>query len=119
MKLFELFDVDLNKTKNEDERIDPEINYAEDLKFFIDNDQATLTKNFFPAIKKHKESEHNEDSYKHYIKPIISSIHVYCKKFDLDDVKDKIFNKENVVNLAKKFAEEQAKHIKNKDYDEE
>jgi hypothetical protein len=119
MKLFELFDVDLNKEKDEDKRIDPEINYLDDLKFFIDNDTEMLSKNFFPAVKKHQESDHNKESYKHYVKPIISSIHVYCKKYDLDDIKNKIFNKEGVITLAKKFAEEQAKHIQNKDYDEE
>jgi len=119
MKLFELFDVDLNRDKKDDERIDPEVNYLDDLKFFIDNDNELLSKNFFPAVKKHKSSKHDEESYKHYVKPIISSIHVYCKKYELDDIKKDIFKKEGIIQLAKKIADEQAKHIDNKDYDEE
>ena len=118
MKLFELFDVELSPEKKEDKRLDPEINYLDDLKFFVDNDDQLLSKVFFPAVKKHKDNPEDQDAYKHYLDPIHTTIKIYCKKYNLDDIKEKIFHKAGVVDLAKKFAEEQAKHIKNKDYED-
>ena len=116
MKLLELFSQP-DDSGNKDDRLDPEINYLEDLKFFIDNNNNILSKLFFPAITKHKKQGNTEDSYKLYIEPVKKSIDIYCKKYELDDFKDKIFSDNAVLDISKKFAQEQNDHIQHKDYD--
>jgi hypothetical protein len=116
MKLMELFSGPAS-SEIKDKRLDPEINYLEDLKFFIDNEDPLLSKFFFPAISKHKDSGDDENSYKLYIAPIRKSIDVYCDKFKLNDIRDDLFSKDSVIKIAKRFAEEQKKHIGHKDYD--
>jgi len=93
-----------------------DINWINDLKFYIDNDDEILSKNFFPAIKKHKDYVGNPNVYKIYIRPIESSCESYCEKYQVDE-REKKFPKEDLIELAKKFAEEQEIHIKNKNYD--
>ena len=120
MKLFELFsrpDQD-SDDKRKDPRLDHEINYADDLKYFIDNEDSLLSKFFFPAIDKQKRMNNQENSFKLYIDPVSKSIDIYCRKFKLDDVKDKIFNNEIISDVAKKIAGEQGEHIKKKAYEE-
>lgn len=93
-----------------------EIDWLDDLKFFIDNDESMLNHHFFPAIKKHKEHQGNPNVFKVYIRPIESCLDEYCNKFEIDDREEK-FPKEKLIDLAKKFAEEQEKFIKKGDYD--
>ena len=47
-----------------------DIDWLGDLKFFIDNDSDVLSKQFFPAIRKHQEYKGHPDAYKLYIKPL-------------------------------------------------
>ena len=104
--------------KEKDKRLDPEINYLDDLKVFIDNEDSVLSKFFFPAIHKHRDSDDNENAFKLYLNPVKQTIPVYCKKYKLEDIQDQLFNNEDIVKIAKRFAEEQQRHIKKKDYDE-
>ena len=114
MRLMELFSSD---PTNQDPRLSKDINYLDDLKFYMDNDNEQLTNVLFPAIKAHKENIDDESAYRHYMKPIKITVEKYCNQFDLDDIKDKMFTDENLIQLAKRFAEEQKAHIGNKDYD--
>lgn len=92
-----------------------DIDWIGDLKFFIDNDTDTLSKQFFPAIKKHQQYHGHPSAYKLYISPLESVCETYCKKFDIPN-KEEIFPKEKLIELAKHFAEEQEKHITRGDY---
>ena len=94
---------------------DQEIDWLDDLKFFIDNEDGMLNQYFFPAIKKHKEHKGNPNVFKVYIRPIECSLDHYCKKFDVDKREEK-FPKEKLIDLAKMIASEQEKHIEKGDY---
>lgn len=93
-----------------------DIDWIDDLKFFIDNNTDVLSQHFFPAIKRHKENHGNPNVFKVYIKPIETAVGHYCDKFKIDDREEK-FPKEKLIDLAKKFAEEQDKHIQKGDYE--
>lgn len=92
-----------------------DIDWLDDLKFFIDNDDKMLTQYFFPAVKRHKEHKGNPHVFKVYIRPIEQCLNHYCNKFDIDDREQK-FPKDKLIDLAKRFAEEQEKFIKKGDY---
>ena len=53
----------MGATKPEDE-----VNWLDDLKFFIDNDTDVLSKQFFPAIRRHQAMP-GPDAYKFYMNP--------------------------------------------------
>jgi hypothetical protein len=110
MLLKEMFSA-IGAPKNDQEDID----WIGDLKFFIDNDSDTLSKQFFPAIKRHEQYKGHPDAYKLYIRPLEGVCETYCKKFDIDN-KNEIFTKEKLIELAKHFASEQEKHIERGDY---
>lgn len=93
-----------------------DVDWIGDLKFFIDNDTDVLSKQFFPAIKKHQQYKGHPEAYKLYLRPLESVCETYCQKFEIDDRENK-FPKEKLIELAKYFASEQEKHIKNGDYD--
>jgi hypothetical protein len=93
-----------------------DIDWMDDLKFFIDNNDTMLNQYFFPAVKKHKEHKGHPDAYKIYVRPIEHCMGHYCKKFDIDKPEEK-FPKEKLIDLAKLFATEQEKHIEHGDYD--
>lgn len=95
---------------------DQEIDWLDDLKFFIDNDDTMLNQYFFPAVKRHKEHKGNPNVFKVYIRPIESCLDHYCKKFEIEDREEK-FPKEKLIDLAKKFAEEQEKFLEKGDYE--
>lgn len=115
MRLLELFDIPAD---TKDKRLDQDIDYAGDLKFFIDNDNDLLSKHFFPAIKKHKEDLHSEDpAEKYYMEPVKHCLALYIKKFNLDDIKDKIFTDDLLKSVAQRFADEQREHIDSGAYD--
>ncbi len=109
MLLKEMFSA-IGAPKEEDE-----VDWIGDLKFFIDNDTDTLSHHFFPAIKKHKQHKGHPDAYKLYLSPLESVKNTYCKKFEVEDAGDK-FPKDKLIELAKRFAEEQEKHIERGDY---
>ena len=94
---------------------DQEIDWLDDLKFFIDNEDNMLNQHFFPAIKRHREHQGNPNVFKVYIRPIEHCLNHYCEKFDIDNREEK-FPKEKIIDLAKRFAEEQEKYIKKGDY---
>lgn len=93
-----------------------EIDWLDDLKFFIDNDSTLLSQYFFPAIKKHKEFRHNPNVFKVYIRPIQQCLDHYCDQFDIDNREEK-FPKIKIIDLAKRMAEEQNHHIEKGDYE--
>jgi hypothetical protein len=93
-----------------------DIDWLDDLKFFIDNDDAMLNNYFFPAVKRHKEHRGNPNAYKIYIRPIEHCKEAYCEKFEIDIPEEK-FPKEKLIELAKRCAEEQEKYISKGDYE--
>ena len=111
MKLNELFSPIGAPDDNQD------INWLEDLKFFIDNDNEITSNVMFPAIKKHKTYAGHPDAYKIYIKPLQRCKEMYCNKYGVDDDGNK-FTKEILINMARKIASEQEKFIERGDYED-
>ena len=93
-----------------------DIDWLDDLKFYIDNEQSLLSTHVFPVVKKHRLHIDNPNVYKLYIKPLQSCIKEYCSTFEIADSSEK-FPKEAIVELAKKIADEQKRHIENGDYE--
>ncbi len=93
-----------------------EIDWLDDLKFFIDNDSKMLDQYFFPAVKPHREHRGNPNVFKVYIRPLEKCMGHYCDKYDIDDAEQK-FPKDKLIDLAKRIADEQEKHIEKGDYD--
>lgn len=93
-----------------------EIDWIDDLKFFIDNDTDVLSQKFFPAIKKHKQHIGNPNVFRIYIKPLQACKEAYCERFEIENPEEK-FPKEKLIELAKHCAEEQDKIIRRGDYD--
>jgi hypothetical protein len=93
-----------------------EIDWLDDLKFFIDNDSKMLDQYFFPAVKRHREHRGNPNVFKVYIRPLEKCMGHYCDKYDIDDSEQK-FPKDKLIDLAKRIADEQEKHIETGDYD--
>ena len=94
-----------------------EIDWLDDLKFYIDNDQHILSNYFFPAIKKHEKYIDHPKAYKIYLKPLMKCCNLYCDKFNIKDKEEK-FTKENIISLAKQICDEQKKHIEDGDYED-
>ena len=93
-----------------------DIDWLDDLKFFIDNDDTMLNQYFFPAVKRHKEHQGNPRVFKVYIRPIETCLNHYCEKYDIDGREEK-FPKEKLIDLAKRIADEQEKYLEKGDYD--
>lgn len=93
-----------------------DINWHEDLKFFMDSDNDALSNILFPAIKKHMNYVGHPDAYKIYINPIQQCKEMYCEKYKIDDASSK-FTKEEIINMARKIAAEQEKYIGRGDYE--
>lgn len=93
-----------------------EIDWLDDLKFFIDNDTDILSQHFFPAVKRHREHQGNPNAFKIYIRPLEACKEAYCERFEIDKPEEK-FPKEKIIELAKRCAEEQDKIIERGDYD--
>jgi len=115
MLLNELFSPSEKKIK----KYDPEVDYLDDLKFWISNNDDLVSKVLMPAVKKHKEHRGNTDGYKFYLEPIKKCCNLYCDKFDLSDSKNEIFGPNEIIKLAKKIASEQTKYIDKGDYKNE
>ena len=97
-----------------DEQAD--IDWLDDLKFFIDNDTDVLSQHFFPAIKTHRKHAGHPKAFKIYIKPLKRCMQIYCDRFEIEDA-DKKFPDDKITELAKRCAEEQEKIIERGDYD--
>lgn len=93
-----------------------EIDWVDDLKFFIDNDTDILSRQMFPAIKKHMKYVDHPKAFKLYLGPLKTCTEMYCEKFDVDGREEK-FSEETIVKLAQKIAEEQKQYIQRGDYD--
>lgn len=102
----------LGSAREEDQNID----WGDDLKFFIDNTDALLHRFVFPATRKHKERLDDEDAYKIYIRPVTRSISIYCGRFDIDDPEIK-FPPEVIEGVARRIADEQKAYIERGDYE--
>ena len=111
MLLREMFSA-IGAPKQEEEQ---QVDWLDDLKFFIDNDDRMLTNYFFPAVKKHEENRGDPDAFKIYIIPIQHCLDHYCEKYEIQDRPDK-FPKEKIIALAKMMANEQEKHLEKGDY---
>ncbi len=109
MKLLEMFPAQEEPNEN------AEIDWVDDLKFYIDNDHHMMATYLFPAIKRHEQHIDHPKAYKIYLKPILSCYKHYCDKFNIKDPQEK-FDKESLIKLAKHIAEEQKKHIEDGDY---
>ena len=94
---------------------DQEIDWLDDLHFFIDNDDKMLENYIFPAVKRHREHQGNPNVFKVYIRPIERCLESYCEKYDIQDREEK-FPKEKLIELAKRFAAEQSKFLEKGDY---
>lgn len=93
-----------------------DIDWLDDLKFYIDNDNSMLQKNLFPAVEKHKKHVDHPDAYKIYLTPIKRCCENYCERFEIEDAEEK-FPNEKLIELAKHIANEQKEFIKRGDYD--
>ena len=113
MKLFELFSRNPETPQDDQE----DINWLDDLKFYIDHDDALLTQHLFPAVKKHKENPEDLDAYKIYIKPLRQCAINYCDKFGTEKSHKELFPPQDIVKLAKMFADSQGKFIEKGDYE--
>lgn len=93
-----------------------EIDWVDDLKFYIDNDTNLLSKTMFPAIRKHQKYKGHPKAFKLYMKPLKSCVESYCNKFQIDQPETK-FPKDKLILLAKRIADEQSKFIERGDYE--
>jgi hypothetical protein len=94
-----------------------EIDWLDDLKFYIDNNNHLTSKTMFPAVERHKKYKDHPEVFKVYIRPLETCVESYCNMFDIDNGKE-IFTKEKIIELAKHMAEQQNNFIKKGDYDE-
>jgi hypothetical protein len=112
MKLFELFSHNPNDQKDPDE----DINWLDDLKFYIDNNDELLSNYIFPAVAQQKKFKDAESSYKAYVKPLRQCAINYCDKFETDKPHKELFPTSAIVKLARKFADQQGSFIEKGDY---
>ena len=97
---------------------DQDVDWLEDLKFYIDNENRLLNNYFFPAVKKHEQHVGNPNVYKIYLRAIRPCLDDYCKTFDIKDSEEK-FTEDALIELARTMANEQEKFIKEGDYKKE
>lgn len=93
-----------------------EIDWLDDLHYYIDNNDHLLNKYFFPAVEKHKQHRDNPQVFKLYVRPVERCCEQYCNEFSID-AKEEKFPKEKLIELAKRFATEQGEFIKKGDYE--
>lgn len=110
MKLNELFSPIGAPKDNED------VNWPDDLRVFVDNDNDALSQFMFPAIKKHETYKGHPDAYKLYIKPLEGCRGLYASKFHVEDCEQKI-PRDVIILMAKKFAAEQDNFMERGDYE--
>lgn len=86
-----------------------DINWGDDLKFFIDNDERLLEKYILSVVDKHKEHANNPNVWKLYMPGVKKCCAIYCQKFNIDS--DEKFNYNVLQELAKQFANQQTQYI--------
>lgn len=113
MKLFELF------SQNPSDQRDPEndVDWLDDLKFYIDNDDQLLTNYILPAVAQQKQNNDPNVAYKVYIKPLRQCAANYCDKFETEKPHKELFPTKSIVKLAKLFADKQESFIDKGDYE--
>ena len=94
---------------------DQDIDWIDDLKFYMDNEDSLLNRHIFPAVKTHEKHLGHPQIYKVYLHAIKPCLEDYCKTFEIEDPEEK-FPMEQLVELAKYMASEQEKFIKEGDY---
>jgi hypothetical protein len=94
----------------------PDIDWLDDLKFYIDNNDKMLETNMFPAVKRHQEYRGNPNAFKIYIRPIERCLEAYCEEFEVEDPEEK-FSKEKIIELAKTISSQQERFMERGDYD--
>jgi hypothetical protein len=97
---------------------DQDVDWLEDLKFYIDNENRLLNNYFFPAVKKHEQHIGNPNVYKIYLRAIRPCLDDYCKTFGIKDSEEK-FTEDALIELARTMASEQEKFIEEGDYKKE
>ena len=112
MKLFELFSRNPDTPDQEED-----VNWLDDLKFYIDHNDELLTNYLFPAIKQHKQHLDQPNAYKIYIKPLRQCAIKYCEKFETDLPHKELFPTKSLAELAKHIADTQGKYIEKGDYE--
>ena len=112
MKLFELFSRNPDTPDQE-----KDVNWLDDLKFYIDHDDQLLTNYLFPAIKQHKKDLDDVNAYKIYLKPLRQCAIKYCEKFETELPHKELFPIKSLVELAKHIADTQSKYIEKGDYE--
>lgn len=94
-----------------------DIDWADDLKFFIHNNNKLLSNYILPAAHQQQKYKDEPDVHLVYIKPLKSCIEEYCRIFEISD-QDEIFSEETINDIAKSLAEEQKQFIEKGDYAE-
>lgn len=94
---------------------DQDIDWIDDLKFYIDNENKLLQNHIFPAIKKHEKYIGHPKVYKIYLQAIKPCLNDYCHTFKVDEPEEK-FPEDALEKLARQMATEQEKFIENGDY---
>jgi type IV secretory pathway ATPase VirB11/archaellum biosynthesis ATPase len=95
---------------------DQSVDWADDLKFHIDNTDELLEKSIFPVLDRHKEVGENPNAWKLYLNPVKKCLRHYSEKYEIKEVEEK-FTPDVLEAVAKKICSEQAKHIKDGDYE--
>jgi hypothetical protein len=112
MKLFELF----SRNPEAEQKPEEEINWLDDLKFFIDNNDDLLTQQIFPAVARHKQHKDSDSAYKVYVKPLRQCAIKYCDKFETEKPHKELFPTSAIVKLARHLADQQGSFIEKGDY---
>jgi hypothetical protein len=94
---------------------DQSIDWADDLKFHIDNTDELLEKSIFPILNRHEEMIDRPDVWKLYLNPVKKCLRHYCEKYEIKEVEKK-FTPDVLEAVARKICVEQSKHIKDGDY---
>lgn len=92
-----------------------DIDWIDDLKFYIDNEDSLLNRHFFPAVKQHEKHVGHPQAYRIYLRAIKPCLEDYCQTFEIENPEEK-FPMDQLIELAKFMVAEQEKHIKNGDY---
>lgn len=92
------------------------IDWADDLKFHIDNTDELLERSIFPVLDKHQEMGDAPEAWKLYLNPVKQCLRHYSEKYEIEEVGKK-FTSDMLEAVARKICSEQAKHIKDGDYD--
>lgn len=87
-----------------------DINWGDDLRFFIDNSERLLEKYVLSVADTHKKHLGNPNVWKLYLPGIKKCCAIYCQKFEVD-AKEK-FNYNVLEELAKHYANQQEQYIK-------